>query len=355
MKTLEKRHPFSRQIQFEAASPKGFKDVSILTVGEAEGHGVMIDEKTIEQFMALALGKTIPAYLTHAEAIDENGRPNDRLGNEIGMFSGFYRDGDKVRARQFNFLQSFIDNQTPVYSTIVSLAADYPDKLGISPVMGTRQVWCMPDGVEVPSTEDDDEELMSSRANPPMPVLRVMSIKSCDFVQQPAANVGLFHAKVDGKPNKEPEFMATNPDTILLSKHTEEVTSLQTQHKDAITALETKHKEAVTALEAKLNDATAKLAQATEKEKNLTAALAAKATEADEAAKYDMRKAGAPALEIALQAHTQRLPEPKGTDREKWEQYGALCKADKDSMGNVTMLHETPVAKAFKEKYLTRK
>ena len=72
-------------IQFSAVTKNGFKDVSILTVGEASGHGVMVDEKTIEDFVKLSIGKTIPAYLTHAGAVDASGRAADRLGKEIGM------------------------------------------------------------------------------------------------------------------------------------------------------------------------------------------------------------------------------------------------------------------------------
>ena len=143
--------------------------------------------------------------------------------------------------------------------------------------------------------------------------------------------------------------------TILLSKHTEEVSVLSTQHKDAITALETKHTEAVTALEAKVNEGIAQLAKATEDAKGLTAALAAKTKEAEESAKYDMRKAGGEALSIALESRGPKLPEPAATDAAKWEQYSALCEAVTDSRGIVVSHKETPAAAAFKAKHLARK
>jgi hypothetical protein len=144
-------------------------------------------------------------------------------------------------------------------------------------------------------------------------------------------------------------------DTILLSKHNEEVTSLQTQHKDAIAALETKHKEAISIFEKKANDAVAALAVAQESEKAMKAALAAKTVEAEEAAKYDMRKAGAPALTLALEARQDKIPAPAATDAAKWEQYTALCELTKDDRGNVTATKETPAAKRFRESYLVRK
>src|SRR6185312_11897382 len=89
-------------IEFAQATEKGLQDVSILTVGEAKGHGVLVDEQTVQDFMKLSIGKTIPAYLTHEGAQDpETGQAKDRLGKEIGFFSGFYRDGDRVRAKNF--------------------------------------------------------------------------------------------------------------------------------------------------------------------------------------------------------------------------------------------------------------
>jgi hypothetical protein len=370
MKTLDKNHICFAQIAFAATTPKGFSDVSILTGGEAGGHGIIVDEQTIVQFIALTMGKTIPAYLTHEDA-DE-----DRLGDEIGMFSGFYRDGMKVRAQNFVFLQAFIDNEVEEYQTLVELAKTYPDQLGISPVIRYYCVWCLPGGAEV-----DTSTIMTMPDNAinAMPSVRLLSVKSCDFVKQPAANVGLFSANgnplVDGKTTNNPKLMSA--DTILLAEHTKaltakdgEIATLSIQHKDALAALETKHtteittlttnlttthaqaiagleakhKSELTALEAKHSDLIAKLAVKDEEAGKLTVALAAKAKEAEDAARYDMRKAGAPALETALLAHGNlSLPAPAATDNAKWAQYTEL--EAKDPM----------LAARFKEKYLARK
>ena len=77
------------------------KDISILTVGEAKGHRMMISQKTLESSITLLLGKTLPAYLSH------DGATGDRLLTEAGYFSGFYRDKDKIRATRFVALESF--------------------------------------------------------------------------------------------------------------------------------------------------------------------------------------------------------------------------------------------------------
>lgn len=343
--TTDSDHICFEQIQFAQATEKGLQDVSILTMGEAGGHGMLVDEKTIQDFMKLSMGKTIPAYLTHEGSQDpETGRPKDRLGKEIGMFSGFYRDGDKVRAKNFTFLQSFKDAEPKAHKTLVEMAQSFAENLGISPVMRHFKAWALKDGSEVKADGSVPAAALNS-----FPSMRLRDLLSCDFVQKPAANLGLFETKIDDKPN------IIMSDTILLSKHNEEVTSLQTQHKDAITALETKHNDAVTALEKKANDAVAALAVAQESEKGAKAALAAKTLEAEEAAKYDMRKAGAPALQIALETRFENLPTPAANDKGKWEQYTALCEKQTDERGNVVAVKETPAAARFKASYLTRK
>lgn len=348
MKTDNDHICFS-QIEFASVTEKGLQDVSILTIGEAGGHGMLVDEKTIQDFIKLSIGKTIPAYLTHEGAQDpETGRAKDRLGKEIGMFSGFYRDGNKVRAKNFTFLEAFKSQEPKSYATLVEMAKNFAENLGISPVMRHFRAWVTKDGKEVVA----DGSSVPAAALNDMPSMRLRDLLSCDFVQKPAANVGLFEHKIDEQTSNNAQIMS---DTILLSKHNEEVTSLQTQHKDAISALETKHKDAVAALEKKVTDATAQVAQLQEKEKSMTAALAAKATEADEAKKYDMRLAGAPALQIALETRQGNIPAPAQTDKAKWEQYATLCEKQTDERGNVTALIETPNAKRFKELHLTRK
>lgn len=338
--TQQPDHICFQQIQFAAVTRNGFSDVSILTAGEADGHGVMVDEETINDFMKLSMGKTIPAYLTHAGAVDANGRPVDRLGKEIGMFSGFYRDGMKVRAKNFKFLQSFIDSEPKAYATLIEMAQNFSDKLGISPVLQQIRNWVMGDGSEMPADGERPEG-----ATGMLPIMRILGIKSLDFVQQPAANIGLFEAKVDAPP------IIMNPESVLLSVHTAalsakdgEITVLSTAHKDSIVALEAKHADEIVALGAKLSDAIAKLSVATESEKSLNALLAAKTQEAEMAAKYDMRKAGAPALEIALQSHTNAgVPSPAVGDHAKWAQFIELSKTD------------AAAAAIFKTKYLSRK
>lgn len=337
MPTAANDHVCFEQISFAAVTPKGFSDVSILTEGEALGHGVYVDERTIEQFTALALGKTIPAYLTHEDAMQ------DRLGEECGMFSGFYRDGNRVRARNFVFLNAFIENEDEEYSTLVELAKNYPDQLGISPVMRVAFAWVLNDGTEVPA-----EGVRPENALRDMPSLRVLGILSCDFVKTPAANVALFAAKVDGE-NKE-QVMSNKPEVIELAKHTEaltakdaEIATLSAQHKEAVAALETKHAEAIAALEAKVSESTKALEAAATEKSELTKALDAEKAARAEAEKYDIRKAGGEAIEARFsEIQKAMLPEPAKNDAGKWAQYAELEAKDKAA------------AAQFHAKYLSR-
>lgn len=339
MPTATNDHVCFEQISFAAVTPKGFSDVSILTEGEALGHGVYVDERTIEQFTALALGKTIPAYLTHEDAMQ------DRLGEECGMFSGFYRDGNRVRARNFVFLNSFVENEDEEYSTLVELAKNYPDQLGISPVMRVAFAWVLNDGTEVPA-----EGVKPENALRDMPSLRVLGIISCDFVKTPAANVALFAAKVDGTGDKQPDLMATQ--TIELAKHTEaisakdaELATLSAQHKDAVAALESKHAEAVKAFEAKLAESVKALEAAAGEKSELTKALEAEKAARAEAEKYDIRKAGGDAIQARFSEINKvvTMPEPAKRDRDRWNQYAELAAKDKAA------------AEQFYAKYLSRK
>jgi hypothetical protein len=339
MPTATDNHVCFEQISFAAVTPKGFSDVSILTQGEALGHGVLVDERTIEQFTALALGKTIPAYLTHEDAL------GDRLGGECGMFSGFYREGDRVRARNFVFLQSFVDNENEEHSTLVELAQKYPDQLGISPVMRVARAWVLNDGSEVPADGMRPDNAVSD-----MPALRVLGIVSCDFVKTPAANTALFSAKVDGTGDKQSDLMANSTNVIELSKHTEalsakdaEIATLSAQHKDAVAALETKHAEAVAAFEAKLAESVKALEAVAAEKSELTKALDAEKAARADAEQYDIRKAGGEAIAARFsEIQKAQLPEPAKNDAGKWAQYAELEAKDKAA------------AAQFHAKYLSR-
>jgi len=338
MPTLAKDAPkacFQRSFRFGAVNEDGFADVTILTgETEAEGHGLFVDEAAIEQAMALLMGKTLPAYLTHDDAWE------DRLGEEIGVFSGFYRDGLKIKAKAFKFLRSFMANEAEMHEKLVELAQVMPDQFGTSVVFQGDAVWPCEDGAEVSGMYPRPENCAAE-----MPSIRFMKIESCDFVKSPAVNEGLFQSRVDGKPQGNSPTMANQIElsahNAALSAKDAEIVALSTQHKDAVIALEAKRASAVSAFEAKVNELTAASVAAKSDRDGMAAALAAKVKELEDVSKYDMRKAGAPALEVALQSHRHPLPAPAAKDADRWVQYVEL--AAKDQIA----------ANEFKAKYLT--
>jgi hypothetical protein len=178
---------FSQGFASVSASRDGFSDVSILTGGaEALGHDIFVDETTVDQAVKSLLGRSVPAYLTHGSFFE-----GDRLTQEVGFYSGFYRDGLKVKARQFNFFSAFTKHHPAKRDMLVELAEKMPTEFGLSIVFSGHAVWAFPDGPEVPVDMDRPEGAFS------MPRARIRHIDSADFVKNPAANAeGLFQAKM---------------------------------------------------------------------------------------------------------------------------------------------------------------
>ncbi len=180
--------------------------ISILSVGEARGHGMMISEKTLEAAIALLIGKSLPAYLSHA------GSNGDRLLTEAGFFSGFYRDRDQIRARQFTALDTFKKYDREKYDRLFEIAEKAPATFGVSIVFEGQLFWELRDGSEV-SIEVGLDAPENARFE--MPTVRPLTITSADFVDTPAANGALFR-KVDTQPISED----MNSDIEILEKPT---------------------------------------------------------------------------------------------------------------------------------------
>lgn len=176
----------------------GLTDVSVLTIGEAKGHGIFIDETTLRQFITLTLGKSVKGYLRHAGW-------EDRTGKEIAVFSGFYLDTEagSVRARRCEFLRAFrasvIPEEQRAFQTIMEMARKAPESFGLSIVFDGDPVVKLADGSEMPADPADpklaDMQLFA----------RITKVNSIDFVDSPAANPSLFSMKdQDPAPKADP-------------------------------------------------------------------------------------------------------------------------------------------------------
>lgn len=203
------------------------RDVSLMTVGEALGHGCFCDMRTLQTVFACAQKSPVKAYLTHGSFFQP-----DRLGEEVGLFSGLFIEGEQIKARQFTFFKSFRDGQPQHYAAIMELASADPSLFGVSLSFSGSLVWSMPDGAEIPF---DPEADMPAGAQFDMPAVRVERIFSADFVSDPAANAnGLFSerhyaaakllginlpriSKPEVEPAAKPELVAP-VDAVILSK-----------------------------------------------------------------------------------------------------------------------------------------
>lgn len=322
---------FQRGLAASSISNKGFSDVSIIQGDrEALGHGIFIDETGLGQLMGLLMGKSLPAYVTHDGAMFE-----DRLTREVGMFSGFYRDGNKIKAKSFSFFESFKEHNKEEFDKLVELADKMPEQMGVSIVFAGTAVWVGADGEETPGYLPEPEGAMYG-----MPVVRFASVESADFVKNPAANSGLFSI---GKPQVDGDGESMdNKTTVTLDAHKEALAAKDAEletikgalaEKDAeITALAEKHAEEIEALkndhEEAFSTAAAELEEAKKK--------------ADELEQFDSRKLGVQAVEVVPERN-EEIPAPAATDQGKWAQYAEL-KAEKPEL-----------AEKFKEKYISRR
>lgn len=180
-------------------------DVNILTTGTARGHQMMISERTLGSAMTLLAGANLPAYLTHSDSA------GDRLLTEAGIFSGFYLDGDRIKARQFTALDAFREYEPEKFDRLFEMASAAPELFGVSIVFEGRLFW---------ETEEDDVDFSILTERPEtarfsLPTVEPTAISSADFVDQPAANPSLFSAlDVDARTLEDDLNMNANTATL---------------------------------------------------------------------------------------------------------------------------------------------
>lgn len=100
--------------------------VSVITVGEAKGHGVQIDHKTLETVKEVAteFSGGVKVKMRHKQ----EGEHQNVIGDSAGTLKNFSIDGDKVRA-DFHIFKSLDDK---VKEKIFEMAETIPDQFGFS-------------------------------------------------------------------------------------------------------------------------------------------------------------------------------------------------------------------------------
>jgi hypothetical protein len=161
--------------------------VSLISVGPALGHGLYVDQKSLETIIDELEGTKLPAYITHRGALFE-----DRLTREIGIFTNFRVEDDRILG-DFQAFDSFREDDTRKFNRLFELAEKMPEKFGLSIVFSADSTWATNVG-DVDTDDKPDDALFA------FPSIRVEEVSSADFVDQPAANQrGLFD-KIDTKP-----------------------------------------------------------------------------------------------------------------------------------------------------------
>jgi hypothetical protein len=137
-------------------------DVSVITVGEAKGHGMQIDAQTLVEVKAAAE--------TYAGGLKVKTDHYTGFNEIVGTLKNFRIDGDQLRADLY-LLKNH--DATP---RILEMAELMPDTFGLS-ISFTGE------------HEESDNDIVFARCT---------EIYSADLVDAPAANpTGLFSAKVD--------------------------------------------------------------------------------------------------------------------------------------------------------------
>jgi hypothetical protein len=158
--------------------------LSVMTTGEAKGHGIEIDNTTLEQ-VAVALKEPVKVYLKHA------GFDSHKATDVAGFLTSPQMDGNQIRAN-FQALDSFKQHAPLDFSTLFELAEKHPQAIGLSiDARGHASLaWKLEDGSEVLADWYSSKPANATGANP---ILRVTGLNSVDFVDAPAANpTGLF-------------------------------------------------------------------------------------------------------------------------------------------------------------------
>ena len=177
------------QIDAQAAT---ISDVSVITVGEAKGHGLQIDAQTLVEVKAAAE--------TYAGGLKVKTDHYTGFNEIVGTLKNFRIDGDQLRADLY-LLKNH--DATP---RILEMAELMPDTFGLS-ISFTGE------------HEESDNDIVFARCT---------EIYSADLVDAPAANpTGLFSAKVDSEKKAMDEKQIADAIAAALAPVIEDMAAMQ--------------------------------------------------------------------------------------------------------------------------------
>ena len=178
--------------------------VSVISTPEAKGHGVKIDNATIQSFYDHTQGKSIKAYYTHDEE-------NEAL-DAIGLWENFQivEDGEYTKlTADFVALEAFREHKSGYFDALFELAEKAPEAFGVSAEFFASRVYYNEDGEEMEYKGEEGVEVYA----------RAVEVSAFSIVAMPSANpTGLFsvnasveqEVEVDDEEVDVEEFLSFN-------------------------------------------------------------------------------------------------------------------------------------------------
>lgn len=172
------------------------RNVAVVTVGEAKGHGVQLDQLFIEDVVSLgnAAPRGIKVRFTHPNA------SGSALGTYLGRAKNFRSDGSVARC---DIQLSDVAKKSPkgdLFEYVLSMADANPDMFGASIVFRRG---------EMKDTDVEDTTLAD------LPIATIEKLTAVDLVDDPAANEdGLFSTgwTSDQMAARATTFLDSNPE-----------------------------------------------------------------------------------------------------------------------------------------------
>lgn len=178
------------------AAAATIKNVSVITVGEARGHGMRIDEKTLLQVKAAAE--------TYSGGLKVKTDHYSGFNEIVGALKNFTIDGDQLRA------DLFLLKNHDATARIIEMAELMPDTFGLS--------------ISFSGEHEENGDTTFARCS---------EIYSADLVDTPAANpTGLFSAKVDSMKTVMDEKQIADAIAAALAPVIEEMAAISAKLSD---------------------------------------------------------------------------------------------------------------------------
>jgi len=164
----------SDRVDREAKIIRGY---SVMSLGEAKGHGMFVDETTLSQVLQLGASQPngVKTRMRHpTRTTDAMGRSfivHDGFGRTLGKSRNFRREGDRVVADLHLSEAAFKSPEGDLGTYVMELAASEDDTFGASPEVGYTK-----------------QRIVGQQ----LPAMRVKEMPAIAIVDDPATNKGFF-------------------------------------------------------------------------------------------------------------------------------------------------------------------